>query len=78
MAKVTLEDEGKRVIDANGDRLGTVERVEDGTPLVDPDEDVSTMTAVVLGWKGDEEPYPLGSLHIESVSEEAIHLKSNL
>ncbi|MFT4932890.1 MAG: hypothetical protein ACI91T_002791 [Natronomonas sp.] len=78
MANVTIEEAGKRVVDANGDHLGTVERVEGGTPFVDPNEDISTMTAVVLGWADEEGSYPLGTHHIESISEEAIHLESNL
>ena len=49
-----------------------------GTPLVDPNDDIATMTAVVLGWKGDDDLHPLGTLHIESISEEKIYLRSHL
>jgi hypothetical protein len=75
---VSPSDEGKPVIDANGDRLGTVERVVDGTAFVEPNDDVSTFATLVLGWDDTDGSYPLEDLRIDTVSDDWIRLKSNL
>jgi hypothetical protein len=74
----TVDDVSKSIIDANGDRLGTVSKVEDGVALVDPAADVPPSVEVALGWMGDSGPYPLPSASIASVTETSIHLRSSL
>lgn len=77
-ATVTVDDEGKRVIDANGDRIGTVERVRDGTALVVPRGEVNPTVTRALGWSDDPEVVPLRPQAIASISESAIRLRANL
>lgn len=76
--KVTTDDEGKEVIDANGDRIGTVEEVDDGTALVDPVPEVSPIVVRALGWVDKPEVYPLRNPSIDTITESTIHLRSNL
>lgn len=75
---VSAATEGDPVIDANGDRLGVVETVEDGRVLVDPAEDISQLAKVVLGWRNDGDAYSLADRHVASVTDEGVYLKSNL
>jgi len=76
MDEVTKRDEGKPVIDANGDYLGTVERVEDGTAFVDPHEDIPALAKRVLGWR--EGVCTLTNIRIDAITDERIHLRGNL
>lgn len=75
---LTQADAGKPVVDANGDSLGTITRVEDGCAFVDPNDDIPSLAAVVLRWGTDGDSYPLSNRHVESVTAEGVHLKSNL
>ena len=78
---VTGTDVGKPIIDANGDRLGCVARVEDGTAIVELTDDAPSLAVLVLGWSdrgcGDD-TYPLVDAHIDAITDEGIHLESNL
>lgn len=79
--QVTEADENKPIVDANGDRLGRVVGVEDGRALVEPADDASSIAVIVLGWAGDtgdDDTYPLMNSHVDTIGDEAIHLKSNL
>jgi hypothetical protein len=76
--RITRGDENKPVLDANGDRLGTVDRVEDGTAFVEPSGDVPPLVGTVLGWTGDDETFPLSNLRVDTVTDEEVHLRSNL
>lgn len=77
-ANVTVEDEGKDVIDANGDRIGTVSAVDDGTALVDPVSEINTTVRRALGWSDEPDVYPLREQSIDAITESTIHLRSNL
>jgi len=83
MSQVTADDHGKPVIDANGERIATVEEIDDGTPLVDPVAEINPTTTRALGWtnsNGPEEdsPVPLRRQAIETVTEDAVRLEKNL
>lgn len=76
---VTDAETGKPVIDSNGERIGTVERVTDGTPLVDPAPGLRPIVIRALGWKDVQaDVYPIRSPTIDTVTPAAIHLRSNL
>lgn len=77
-ANVTTEDEGKPVIDANGDRIGTVTDVTDGTVLVEPVSGVNSTVSRALGRIGEPGVLPLREQSIDSVTESQIRLRSNL
>ena len=77
-AEVTDDETGKAVIDSNGERIGTVESVNDGTAFVDPKSGLNATVTRAFGWNDDRDGYPLREQSIESITASAIHLRSNL
>jgi hypothetical protein len=83
---LTETDVDKPVIDANGERIATVERLESGAALVDPDSEISPATTRALGWTDGGERHgagegglvPLREQAVDRVTESAVHLRSNL
>lgn len=76
--QLTGDDEGKTVLDPEGDPLGEVDTVEEGTAYVVSDRD---LTDEIKGWLGLEEgaensdTFPLPQGRIESVTDDEIHLE---
>ena len=66
------------VVDANGQQIATVVRVEDGVPYVQPAETVDPTARRALGWDRDDPPHRLMLAHVESVTSDEIRLESNL
>lgn len=78
-AQFTDEDEGKRIVNADGDTIGRVIDVRAGTPYVDPDPGVTDTVKSKLGWgDADEETYALDESSIESVSDEEIRISHDI
>lgn len=50
MATLTNEDVGKALVDAEGEQLGIVTGVEDGTAYADPDPDLGEAFLEAFGW----------------------------
>lgn len=75
----TANDEGKSVMTADGDPVGIIDRVTDTDAFVKPDAGLSQSTRNKLGWtqKG-EETYQLRKSKVQSIDEDAIHLRSSL
>ena len=72
---LTADDEGKNVMNANGDAVGRVTSVEHGTAHVDPDPGLTDTIRSKLGWgDADEDSYQLDAESIETVSDDEIHL----
>lgn len=72
---LTEDDEGKNVVNANGDQVGRVVSVEHGQAHVDPDPGLTDTIRSKLGWGEEgEESYRLDSSSIESISDDEIHL----
>lgn len=72
---LTEEDEGKRVINADGDEIGRVTDVKDGHAHVNPDPGVTDTIMSKLGWgDSDEETYQLDPSNIEDVTDDEIRL----
>lgn len=72
---LTEDDEGKPVINTDGDQVGRIIEVEHGTAHVDPDPNLTEMIRSKLGWgDGEEEHYRLDASSIESVSDDEVHL----
>lgn len=75
-AKFTADDEGKRVVNADGDQIGIIETVEGGTPHVDPDPGVTDTIKSKLGWgDADDETYKLDEQNIESITDDEVRLE---
>jgi len=79
MDRTTLNDsdEGKPVVNTNGEKIGIVAAVEDGTAHVNPDPGITDTISSKLGWgSGDpDETYELQSDRVHTVTDDEIRLK---
>lgn len=66
------------VVDANGQEIATVVRVEDGVPYVEPATGVDPTTRRALGWDRNDPPHRLMLAHVAAVTDETIRLRGNL
>lgn len=72
---LTDADEGKRVIDANGNEVGIVSTVEGETALVDPDPNLTDDIKSSLGFgDADEDTFPLQTADVAEVTDDEIRL----
>ncbi|KDS91003.1 hypothetical protein FK85_07445 [Halorubrum saccharovorum] len=72
---LTADDEGKDVVNSDGDKIGRVTNVEHGKAHVDPDPGLADTIRSKLGWgDDDEEDYVLNTSSIETVTDDEIHL----
>lgn len=73
---LTDSDEGKHVINADGDSIGRVVNVEHGTAHVDPDPGVTDAIMARLGWgdTDESETYQLNPSEIKSITDDEIRL----
>lgn len=75
-ATFTDDDEGKRIVNANGDEVGIVEHVEAGEVYVQPDPGITDTITSKLGWgDADEETYTLDTDNVEAVTDDEIRLR---
>ena len=71
----TQADEGKTVVDANGDEVGMVVEVETDTIYVDPHPSLTDRIKTVLDWGGhDDDAYPLQADHIARITDDEVQL----
>lgn len=76
---ITEEDEGKRVVDHEGNEIGMISDVRGGTAYVDPDPGVTETVMSKLGWEDvEEEDYPLDETRIDTITHDEIHLERDL
>ncbi|SIR88919.1 hypothetical protein [Natronorubrum thiooxidans] len=79
ISEFTDDDIGKRVVNANGEEVGLVADVEHGTAHVEPDPGITDTIKAKLGWGGtDEDAYPLQEDSVAQVTDDAVHLESDL
>lgn len=72
----TDDDEGKRVVNANGEEIGIVQDVSAGTVHVDPDPGITDTVKSKLGWgDSDEETYRLDENNVESITDDEVRLQ---
>lgn len=75
--ELTSDDEAKPVFDGQGERIGIVAEVSEGTAYVDPSPGIDSNLKSKLGWGPTEQAtYPLRHDAIEAVDDEAIRLRS--
>ncbi len=73
------EDEGKSVVTADGDMVGTVDSVSGSTAHIKPDENLSQSIRRRLGWSEEgEDSYELRHSKVDSITSDEIQLKTNL
>ena len=72
----TADDEGKRVIDADGEQIGLIESVTQGEAHVNPDPSVTDTIKSALGWgEADEETYKLDRKNVDTITEDEVRLR---
>ena len=73
---VTDDDQGKTVVNSDGQEIGMVTEVKSGTAYVNADPGITDTIRSKLGWgDADEDDYALGEDHIDSVTDDEIRLK---
>ncbi|MCU4743869.1 PRC-barrel domain containing protein [Halobacteria archaeon AArc-m2/3/4] len=76
---ITPEDEGKRVLNADGLTIGRLIAVKDGLGYVDPDPSITDTIKARLGWSDvSDTAHPLHENNVETVSADAIRLRNHL
>ncbi|WP_265110051.1 PRC-barrel domain containing protein [Halosolutus halophilus] len=74
-ANFTADDEGKRVVNAQGDEIGVVHDVERGTAHVKPDPGMTDTIKSKLGWgDADDETYALDADSVERITDDEVRL----
>ena len=73
------KDKGKRVVTADGDMVGTVQRASGSTAHVAIDDDLAQNTRRRLGWTEEgEETYQLRKSNVDRIEDDEIRLKRDL
>ena len=73
--KLSDKEEGKRVVNKAGEKVGMVSQVEGNRAHVDPDPGVSDTIKSKLGWgDADEDTYPIDESDIESINDAEVRL----
>ena len=76
MPELTDDDVSKHVVTADGDEVGLVTEVEDGTAYVDPDRDVPSQLKSKLNWSAThKDTHPLRNDAIDEVTDDEIKLR---
>ena len=70
----TQSDEGSGVYSADGDVLGTVEKVSGEHIHVRPHATLSRNVRQKLGWQDDDQVYELGRSAVDRIEGDEIHL----
>lgn len=69
-------DEGKKVVNANGETIGRIAAVHGNTAHVDPDPGLLDTMRSKLGWGDtDGDTYPLKDEDVTEITDEAVHVR---
>jgi len=63
------------VLDADGERIGTIQDVKGGVAHVKPASRLSQSMRRKLGWEGEEEMYELRSSRVDRFDDDGVHLR---
>jgi len=76
---LTERDEGKEVVNADGETIGMISGFRGGRAYVDPDPGITDKLMSTLGWHdvGDDD-YVLESDHVERITDDEVHLARGL
>lgn len=76
---LTSEDEGKILVDAEGDELGVVTDVESDTVWIDPDPGLGEAALAAFGWSDhDEDDYTVDADAVDTVTEGELRVDADL
>ena len=74
--KLSDKEEGKRVVNKAGKKIGMISKVEGNRAHVDPDPSIGDTIRSKLGWgDADEDTYPIDEDDIESIDDDEVRLK---
>lgn len=74
----TADDEGKEVVTADNDMIGTIESTQGGRAMVKPHNDLNRSVRRRLGWTAEgEDTYQLQNDKVDTIDDK-VRLKSNL
>ena len=74
--KISEEDEGKRVVNTKGKKIGIVTEVKNGVAHVDPSPGIADSIRSRLGWgDADEDDYALEARRIAKITDDEVQLK---
>ena len=77
MATIDESDEGKTVVNAEGEAVGTIVDVDNNTAHVEPNPGLTDELAAELGWgDADEETYQLDNDSVDAVTDDEIRLEN--
>jgi hypothetical protein len=72
---LTERDEGKKVVNADGEAIGMISGFRGGQAYVDPDPGITDEIMSTLGWQDvDEGDYAIDSDHVEHITDDEVHL----
>jgi hypothetical protein len=77
MARFEDDDRGRDVVTSEGNRIGTIDRVEGGRARVDRDDDGEGLTDKIkdmLGWD-DEDSNEISDEHVDRREDDRIYLR---
>lgn len=73
---ITDDDEGKLVVDSQGQEIGMITEVRSGTAYVSADPGLADTIRSKLGWgDADEDDYPLEETRIHTVTDDEVRLR---
>ena len=76
---ITKQDVGKRVLNTDGSAVGRIVAVENGTGYVLPDPGLLDTIKAKIGWMArTEHAHPLDDGSIQTITEDAVHLRGTL
>jgi len=76
---LTERDEGKTVVNADGETIGMISGFRGGNAYVDPDPGITDQILSTLSWQNvDEDDYVLDSAQVERITDEEVHLTRGL
>lgn len=79
MATLTTEDEGKFLVDSEGEQLGVVTAVEDGTAYVEPDPSITEAVTQAFGWgDADADDIEVPPEAVDTVTDEEVRVSRDL
>ena len=79
MAVLTEDDEGKFLMDAEGEQIGIVTEVDDGVAHVEPDPNIGEALIQSLGFgDADEDDIEVHGDAVETVTESELRLRGEL
>ena len=75
MAKISDDEQGKKVVNRDGETIGMVSDVRGDHLYVDPDPGVTDKVKSKLGWEeADEDDYAVKEMHIDTVTDDEVRL----